>query len=180
MPDDRIWTIGHSTRAIGEFVELLRSNDIAVIADVRRFPRSRWHPQFNEGALRDALAAEGIDYQWFPALGGRRQPLPDSVNDAWRNESFRGYADHIASEEFAEGLFELLVIAEGLPTAIMCSEAVWWRCHRSLIADVLRFVGFDVRHIMEGGKTVEHTYTSPAHIERGMLTYSAVGTGDMD
>lgn len=172
MANETIWTIGHSTRPIEDFIKLLRINGIAVVADVRRFPGSRWHPQFNERALRESLAEQGIDYVWLPSLGGRRKPVPNSINNAWRNEAFRGYADHIATEEFAEGLFELLMIARGLPTAIMCSEAVWWRCHRSLIADVLRFTGFDVLHIMEGGKTVAHPMTAPARITGGVLTYT--------
>jgi uncharacterized protein (DUF488 family) len=171
MPDT-IWTIGHSTRAIEDFIALLRENGIEVVADVRRFPASRRYPHFNESALRESLAAEGIEYVWIPPLGGRRSPLPDSVNDGWRNEAFRGYADHIATEEFAEGLFELMTIAEELRTAIMCSEAVWWSCHRSLISDVLKSLGVDVQHIMDRGKTTEHPYTAPARIVDGALTYS--------
>jgi len=99
--------------------------------------------------------------------------VADSINDGWRNESFRGYADHIASEEFAAGLFELMNLANGVNTAIMCSEAVWWSCHRSLISDVLKSIGYDVRHIMDRGKTAEHPYTAPARIVDGVLTYSS-------
>jgi uncharacterized protein (DUF488 family) len=176
MTTETIWTIGHSVRPIADFIELLRINGIAVVADVRRFPGSRRHPQFNERALRESLAESGIDYVWLPSLGGRRKPVPNSINDAWRNEAFRGYADHIATEEFADGLFELMMIGEGLPTSIMCSEAVWWRCHRSIIADVLRSLGFEVLHIMNGGKTVEHPYTAPARVHEGALSYTAVET----
>ena len=172
-----IWTIGHSTRAIEAFIELLRINAIEVVADVRRFPASRRYPQFNEAELRAALSAEGIGYFWLPSLGGRRRPLPDSPNDAWRNDAFRGYADHIATEEFASGLFDLLGVAEGVPTAVMCSEAVWWRCHRSLIADVLCSIGIDVLHIMDAS-TTRHPYTSAARIVDGTLTYTKENSDD--
>jgi uncharacterized protein (DUF488 family) len=168
-----IWTIGHSTRPIADFIDLLRTNDIETIADVRSFPSSRRYPQYNQAALREALAIEGIDYAWLPLLGGRRAPVPDSPNTAWRNAAFRGYADHIATEEFAEGLFDLLLIAEGARTAVMCAEAVWWRCHRSLISDVLKSIGFRVIHVIDATHTTEHPYTSPARIVRGMLTYAS-------
>ena len=171
-PQTTIWTIGHSTRPIADFIELLRANGIAVVADVRRFPGSRRYPQYNEDALRTELAAEGIDYAWLPSLGGRRSPVPDSPNTAWRNAAFRGYADHIPTEEFADGLFDLLMIAEGAATAIMCSEAVWWRCHRSLISDVLRSIGVSVIHIVDSTHKTEHPYTSPARIVGGVLTYA--------
>jgi uncharacterized protein (DUF488 family) len=172
MTPNKVWTIGHSTRPIEEFTELLQSNEIETVADVRRFPASRRYPHFNESALRASLASTGIDYLWIPALGGRRTPLPASVNDGWRNEAFRGYADHIATEEFAGGLFELMMVAGGLRTSIMCSEAVWWSCHRSLISDVLKSLGHEVLHIMDRGKTTEHPYTAPARIVDGMLAYS--------
>lgn len=172
-----IWTIGHSTRPISDFIQLLKINHVDAVADVRRFPSSRAYPQYNEAVLRQSLERDGIAYAWLPSLGGRRKSLPDSPNDAWRNEAFRGYADHIATEEFAAGLFELLMIATGTSTAIMCSEAVWWRCHRSLIADVLRAIGFDVLHILDGAKTAAHPYTSPARIVNGLLTYQS-GTID--
>jgi uncharacterized protein (DUF488 family) len=168
-----IWTIGHSTRPIEGFIELLRINGIDAVADVRRFPASRRYPQYNEAELRSALAAQGIGYLWLPSLGGRRQPLPDSPNDAWRNDAFRGYADHIATEEFASGLFDLLGVAAGVPTAMMCSEAVWWRCHRSLIADVLCSIGVDVMHIIDSATATRHPYTSPARIVDGVLTYAS-------
>jgi uncharacterized protein (DUF488 family) len=171
MTRQRIWTIGHSTRAIDDFIGLLRENQIGLVADVRRFPKSRWHPQFNDSFLRKSLADVNIDYVWLASLGGRRQLLPGSINDGWRNEAFRGYADHTATEEFADGLFELTMLGEGMPTTIMCSEAVWWRCHRSLIADVLCFLGYDVMHILAKGKTVLHPMTAPARIVDEMLTY---------
>lgn len=168
-----IWTVGHSTRPIADFISLLHINGVETVVDVRRFPASRAYPQYNEAELRSALARDDIGYVWLAALGGRRRPVPGSPNTAWRNEAFRGYADHIATEEFAEGLFELLMVAQGSPTAVMCSEAVWWRCHRSLIADVLRSIGTDVRHIMDSAKTIEHPFTSPARIVDGILTYEA-------
>jgi uncharacterized protein (DUF488 family) len=168
-----IWTIGHSTRPIGDFIGLLGINAVETVADVRRFPSSRKYPQYDQTALRDSLAGAGIDYFWLPSLGGRRRPAPDSPNSVWRNDAFRGYADHIASEEFASGLLDLLSVAYGTRTAIMCSEAVWWRCHRSMIADVLCSIGVRVLHIMEGGKTTVHPYTAPARIVDGELTYSA-------
>jgi uncharacterized protein (DUF488 family) len=170
--DETIWTIGHSTRPIEDFIALLRANEIETVADVRRYPGSRRHPQYDERSVRESLEAEGIDYVWIPALGGRRVPRPDSPNIAWRNEAFRGYADHIATEEFAEGLFELLMVADGSRTAIMCSEAVWWRCHRSLISDVLRSLGMRVLHIVNAGAPAEHEYTAPARIVDGHLTYA--------
>jgi uncharacterized protein (DUF488 family) len=169
--DETVWTIGHSTRSIDDFIALLRANEINTVADVRRFPASRWHPQYNERSLRESLADEGIDYVWIPALGGRRVPLHDSPNTAWRNEAFRGYADHIATQEFAEGLFELLIVAGGSRTAIMCSEAVWWRCHRSLISDVLRSLGWKVLHIISASPPSEHEYTAPASVVDGSLRY---------
>jgi uncharacterized protein (DUF488 family) len=175
-----IFTIGHSTRPIDEFIELLRINGIDSVVDVRRFPASRRYPQYNEGELHSALAAEGMGYLWLPSLGGRRQPVPNSVNDGWRNEAFRGYADHIATEEFASGLFDLLAIAEGAPTAVMCSEAVWWRCHRSLIADVLCSIGIEVLHIIDSSKTTVHPYTSPARIVDGVLTYASDAAANPD
>ena len=167
-----VWTIGHSTRPIADVVGLLHINGIETVADVRSFPSSRKYPQFDQAAVRDSLAKAGIDYFWLPSLGGRRRPTPDSPNSVWRNDAFRGYADHIATEEFASGLFELLDVAYGSRTTIMCSEAVWWRCHRSMIADVLCSIGIRVLHIMEGGKTTVHPYTAPARIVDGRLTYS--------
>jgi uncharacterized protein (DUF488 family) len=167
-----IWTLGHSTRPISEFTRLLRINDVEAVADVRRFPSSRSYPQYNQRELGESLAELEIAYFWLPSLGGRRRPLPDSPNRVWRNDAFRGYADYIATEEFASGLFELLGVAHGMRTAIMCSEAVWWRCHRSIIADVLCSIGIRVLHILGAGKTTVHPYTAPARIVNGQLTYS--------
>lgn len=166
------WTIGHSTRGRSEFLGLLEAHGIEAVADVRRFPASRSHPEFNEPDLRAALHAAGLDYLWIPQLGGRRRPLDDSRNAAWRHPSFRGYADHLDTEEFAEGLTELLNLVLARRTAIMCAEAVWWRCHRALIADVLRTLGIAVVHILGPTKGVAHPYTAPARVVRGRLTYA--------
>ena len=138
----RIWTIGHSTRTIDEFISLLKENEIKLLADVRTWPGSKRYPQFNKEALAESLNAHGIRYEHFPELGGRRRPRSDSKNTAWRNASFRGYADYMETEQFHKGVERLLdVAAEAGPTAIMCAEAVWWRCHRSLISDYLKVAG---------------------------------------
>ena len=168
-----VWTIGHSTRPLDTFLQLLVHYRIEALADVRRFPGSRRQPQYSQLPLRDALAEQGIAYHWIAALGGRRRPLPDSPNIAWRNASFRGYADHIAGTEFAQGLNELLEVAGRLRTAIMCAEAVWWRCHRSLIADVLCVRGIQVMHILDEKHAVAHPFPAPARIDQGRLSYVA-------
>jgi uncharacterized protein (DUF488 family) len=166
-----VWTIGHSTRPLDEFLGLLAHHRIEAVADVRRFPGSRRQSQYAEAALRAALAEHGIVYRWLPALGGRRRPLPDSPNIAWRNASLRGYADHIGSVEFAQGLDELLELSGRLRTTLMCAEAVWWRCHRALIADVLCARGVEVVHILDAKHDAVHPYTSPARIVQGRLSY---------
>src|SRR5690606_8195948 len=142
-----VWTIGHSNLPVEHFLALLKGNGIEALADVRRFPGSRRWPQFGAEALAQRLAQEGIDYQWFGELGGRRHPRADSRNEAWRNSAFRGYAGHLACEEFAKGLERLLALVHGKRTALMCAEVLWWRCHRALIADVLQVRGFQVLHI---------------------------------
>ncbi|HKR77207.1 MAG TPA: DUF488 domain-containing protein [Rhodanobacter sp.] len=168
-----IWTIGHSTRTLEEFLALLAAYSIEAIADVRRFPGSRRWPQFARDALAASLPAHGIGYQWLPQLGGRRRAHPDSPNTAWRNAAFRGYADHLASAEFTEGLDALLAFAAQQRTAVMCAEAVWWRCHRSIIADVLKQRGIEVIHILDLRHSVVHPWTSAAHVEDGELSYAA-------
>jgi len=170
-PKIKIWTIGHSTRPLDEFLDLLKQNGIRALADVRQFPGSRRYPHFGQEQLSKALAHEQIEYVHFPELGGRRKPLPDSVNTAWRHPAFRGYADYMMTAEFREGINRLLALARSKPTAIMCAEAVWWRCHRSLIADYLRAEGHEVIHIMGKNKTEEHPYTSAAQIVDGKLSY---------
>ena len=170
----RIWTIGHSTRGIDEFISLLKENQIKLLVDVRAFPGSKRHPQFNNDALAESLNAHGIRYEHFPELGGKRKSRPDSRNTAWRNASFRGYADYIETQQFQKGIEHLLSIAtETGATAIMCAEAVWWRCHRSLIADYLKSRGIDVMHILGANKVEPHPYTSAALIVTGELSYKA-------
>ena len=168
----RIWTIGHSTRDIDIFISLLEENGIKLLADVRSLPGSKRYPQFNREALAESLNAHGIRYEHFPELGGRRKPKPDSRNTAWRNASFRGYADHMETEEFHKGIERLLALArEAGPTAIMCAEAVWWRCHRSLISDYLKARGIEVVHILDADKTEPHPFTAAARIVNGKLNY---------
>ena len=170
----RIWTIGHSTRTIDEFISLLKENGIKLVADVRMFPGSKRYPQFGREALAKSLGESGIRYEHFPELGGRRTPKPDSRNTAWRNASFRGYADYMKTEQFQNGIERLLdVAAESGATALMCAEAVWWRCHRSLIADYLKARGVEVLHILGENKVEPHPYTPPAHIVNGRLSYEA-------
>ena len=168
----RIWTIGHSVRPLDEFLGMLAGSEIKVIADVRSFPGSRRFPQYGREALQVQLKAHGIEYHWLPALGGRRKPRVDSVNTAWRNPSFRGYADYMSSPDFAAGLEELSGLSNKLRTAIMCSEAVWWRCHRSMIADALCARGIEVAHVLDAKHEVAHPMTAPARIAGGVLTYA--------
>jgi len=168
-----LWTVGHSTRSAAEFRTLLALHDIELVADVRRFPGSRRLPHFASEALQSDLEVNGFAYRWLPALGGRRAPNADSANTGWRHRAFRGYADYTASEEFAEGLTELLMLALGLRTAVMCAEVLWWRCHRRLIADVLTWLGIEVQHIVNERTTEVHRLAPPARIVGGMLTWSA-------
>ena len=170
----RIWTIGHSTREIDEFISLLKENLIKLLVDVRTWPGSKRYPQFNKDALTESLNAHGIRYEHLPELGGKRKSKPDSRNAAWRNASFRGYADYMETEQFQKGIERLLdVAAEVGPTAIMCAEAVWWRCHRSLIADYLKARGVEVLHVLGANKVEPHPYTSAARIVSGQLSYEA-------
>ena len=169
-----VWTIGHSTRSIDEFLELLRLFCIGVLVDVRAYPGSRRYPQFNKPNLAASLAAAEIDYLHLSELGGRRRAKPDSLNMAWRNESFRGYADYMETHAFREGIERLLDLASQRQTAIMCAEAVWWRCHRSLISDYLKVAGVTVTHILGVEKSEEHPFTSAAQIVNGKLSYRGV------
>ena len=169
-----IWTVGHSTLSIEDFIGRLTSFGIALLADVRSFPGSRRYPHFNKENLSLALADAGIRYEHFRELGGRRRPRPDSLNMTWRNESFRGYADYMETDNFGEGIGRLLELARDRRTAIMCSEAVWWRCHRSMISDYLKVKGIDVVHIMGEGKSEPHPFTSAARVVNGELSYRGV------
>jgi uncharacterized protein (DUF488 family) len=168
----KIWTVGHSTRELADFLDLLTSNNIEAIADVRSLPGSRKFPQYNSEDLEPSLAGAGIDYVLIKQLGGRRKALPDSPNTVWRHKSFRGYADYMETPGFREGIEILLDLAEKKHTAVMCAEAVWWRCHRSMIADYLESNGAIVEHIMDA-KNVIHPYTSAAKIVKGNLVYGA-------
>lgn len=167
-----IWTIGHSTRTLDTFIEMLRSFNIMQLVDVRHYPSSRKFPHFNKEQLKAALASAGIGYHHLELLGGRRKVKADSKNTAWRHPAFRGYADYMETDEFEKGIHQLIDIAEMERTAYMCSEAVWWRCHRSLISDVLKLRGWNVHHIMDISKSTEHPYTAPARIQDGMLYYN--------
>ncbi|MGB9473476.1 MAG: DUF488 domain-containing protein [Candidatus Udaeobacter sp.] len=168
-----IWTVGHSTRAIDEFISLLQAHHIKLLADVRSLPGSRRYPQFNQETLADSLGKVEIRYEHFPQLGGRRKPSLDSRNLAWRNASFRGYADYMETDKFHKGIERFLNLAsESGPTAIMCAEAVWWRCHRSLISDYLKARGVEVMHILDANKTQLHPYTSAARVVNGKLSYA--------
>lgn len=169
-----IWTIGHSTRTIEEFVGLLRHYQIENLVDVRHFPGSRRLPHFNKGALDDTLVAAGIRYEHLVELGGRRPVRPDSHNVAWRNTSFRGYADYMETKGFRDGVNHLLQIVRNGRTAIMCAEAVWWRCHRSMIADYLKATDSEVFHILSTAKVQAHPYTSAARLVDGQLSYVGV------
>jgi uncharacterized protein (DUF488 family) len=164
-------TVGHSTHALAELVALVREHGVATVADVRRFPRSRRHPQFDTTTLARELPAAGLDYVHLPGLGGFRRPRRDSPNTAWRNGSFRGYADYMLTDAFAAELDALLVRAEAAPTAIMCAEAVPWRCHRSLIADALVARGVVVRHILGPGRAELHALNPSARVEGTGVSY---------
>ena len=166
-----IWTIGHSTRSMDEFLALLHSFNIQLVADIRSYPGSRRYPQFNKEALAISLPKNNIEYIHLKELGGRRKAEPHSANTAWRNEAFRGFADHMEAEDFKKGIDELQKLADKERTACMCSESVWWRCHRSMISDHLKSIGWTVLHIMDKDKAEEHPYTSPARIVHGKLTY---------
>ena len=170
-PRPIIWTVGHSTRPIGEFTDSLRAHEILLLVDIRTIPRSRHNPQFNANALAESLKEAGLISLHMPALGGLRKAWKDSINDGWRNASFRGYADYMQTDEFLNALEELMAESRLQPTAIMCAEAVPWRCHRSLIADALVSRGWGVRHIMSPEKATPHVLTPFAHFEKGVLTY---------
>jgi uncharacterized protein (DUF488 family) len=170
----RIWTIGHSTRNSDDFIWLLEENGIKLLADVRSWPGSKRYPQFNREALAESLSARGIRYEHFSQLGGRRKPNPDSRNTVWRNASFRGYADYMETEQFHKGTERLLALArEAGPAAIMCAEALWWRCHRALISDYLKAREIEVTHIVDANKSEAHPFTSAARIVDGALSYAA-------
>jgi uncharacterized protein (DUF488 family) len=171
------YTIGHSTHSLARLLELLNGAEVACLADVRTVPRSRRVPQFNREALAADLPAAGLEYLHVPELGGWRSPQAGRDDNAgWRNRSFRGYADHMRSEEFAAGLARLSEVAAERPTAVMCAEAAWWRCHRRLIADALLVRAWEVRHIAPDGRLAPHELTEFAVVaEDGALSYPARG-----
>jgi uncharacterized protein (DUF488 family) len=173
-PWPTVWTIGHSTRTSSEFIQILKAHQIRTLIDVRSFPGSRRYPQFNSSELSEAVAKEGITYHHLPTLGGRRRPLQNSKNTAWRNASFRAYADHMETFEFKQGIEKLHELASVARTAIMCAEALWWRCHRSLIADYLKASGGTVIHLGNEKHTEIHPYTSAARIVRDKLSYEGL------
>jgi uncharacterized protein (DUF488 family) len=167
----QLWSIGHSTLPISEFVRLLHAHGIKVLVDIRTVPRSRHNPQFNTDALAKSLAKGGIGYQHSAGLGGLRKPQKESLNQGWRNASFRGYADYMQSNEFQRAIEELMAYGRKQTTAVMCAEAVPWRCHRSLIADSLLVNKWEVHHIMSGADAKPHQLTSFAHIIDKQLWY---------
>ena len=150
---------------------MLQSFKIAMLVDVRNYPSSRRYPHFNKEALEISLPSNGIQYLHLKELGGRRKPVPNSINNAWRNDAFKGYADYMQTGEFKKAIGTLEAIAKKQFTAYMCSEAVWWSCHRSLISDYLKCKGWTVMHIMDIDKSTEHPYTKPARIVDGLLRY---------
>ncbi len=173
-PAVTVYTIGHSTRPFDAFAALLAREEVRCIADVRSIPASRRHPQYNQEPLAAALVGRGVDYVHMPALGGRRRPAADSPNTAWRNDGFRGYADHMASPEFRAALDRLVTLAAEQRTAVMCAEAVPWRCHRSLIADALVARGERVLHILDAA-TAPHSLTPFAIVDGVEVRYRAAG-----
>ena len=170
-PELTILTIGHSTRTFPEFVEMLKANHVTLVVDVRSVPRSRHNPQFNKETLPNALKLDGVNYVHMPEIGGLRRPKPDSVNTAWRNKSFRGYADYMQTKEFTENLLNLMALARENCVAVMCAEALPWRCHRSLIADALVVRNVRVKHIISKDSSINHTLTEWAHVEGTKITY---------
>ncbi len=171
-----IFTIGHSTRSLDELVAILRAHGVERVVDVRTIPRSRHNPQFNRESLGKALHNRRLNYRHMKALGGLRKARPDSDNTGWRNASFRGFADYMQTESFAQALEQLMKLAEQKPTAIMCAEAVPWRCHRSLIADALTACGYEVRDIMSATNARPHVLMSLARVQGRQITYPAAAT----
>ena len=169
-----LFTIGHGTRTSGELIALLRAAGIRRLVDVRTAPGSRRHPQLGKAALERAFEAAGIEYTWRRDLGGWRKPSPDSPHVALRSPAFRGYADHMDSREFADALDWLVGTSAHTPTAIMCAESLWWRCHRRMLADALVVRGCEVLHIMEGGRPIPHRIHPAARVTGARLVYDVV------
>jgi len=169
----QIWSVGHGARPLEEFLATLQAAEIQALADIRLHPGSRRHPQFGPPSLEATLDAVGITYLHLPALGGRRRPRADSPHRALRIAAFRGYADHMSTEEFAHAYAQLSFLARGSRTAFMCAETLWWRCHRRLIADRLTVDGWTVTHLFAPGKSEPHTLWDAARIDNGDLVYDA-------
>lgn len=172
-----IWTIGHSTRSLEEFLSLLQGQHIELLVDIRTYPGSRRFPHFNKENLTLFLPEHNIAYSHMVGLGGRRKPDKNSQNVAWRHPSFRGYADYMQTAPFKSEIATLEELATTKRTAYMCSEAPWWKCHRALVSDFLKVRGWTVNHIMENGKITEHPFTSPARAAQGQLFYDEVSPG---
>lgn len=166
-----IYTIGHSTHPINEFILRLQSFHVKLLVDIRRYPGSRKYPAYNKSNLETVFPKIGIRYEHIEELGGRRKVLPNSKNNRWLKDTFKGYADYMETKEFAEVIHRLQTLAADKTTAIMCAEAVWWRCHRSMVADYLKAKGWTVLHIMAKDKVQEHPYTQAAQIRNGNLVY---------
>ncbi|MFB9243319.1 DUF488 domain-containing protein [Massilia antarctica] len=179
-PEVLVCTIGHSNRPLEAFLDLLASNRIGCVVDVRTVPRSRHNPQFNQDALPHSLAAAGIDYRYLQALGGLRHAAKDSSNTGWRNASFRGYADHMQSPEFADGMDALCELAQTQRCVLMCAEAVPWRCHRSMVGDALLVRHIGVEHIIGPKGRRPHVLTPFAHVDGERITYPAPPAGPAD
>jgi uncharacterized protein (DUF488 family) len=169
-----IFTIGHSTRPLDEFIALLAAHRVGQLVDIRSIPRSRRHPHFSSDSLSASLRDAAIVYRHSPALGGMRKPRRDSRNGAWRVEGFRGYADYMETEAFRTAVSELVTFADAAPTATMCAEAVWWRCHRQLVADALVARGIEVRHITSASTATPHALTDFAQVTDGVVTYRSL------
>jgi uncharacterized protein (DUF488 family) len=172
-----IYTIGHSTHPIDEFIGILQAHGIRQLVDVRTIPRSRHNPQFNRENLPASLETVDIAYQHMPGLGGLRHPQRDSINTGWRNAGFRGFADYMQTSEFQENLEKLMDLSSVAPTTIMCAEAVPWRCHRSLIADALMVRGIQVQEILTAAKSQPHLITAFAKVDGTQITYPRAGDG---
>ena len=171
-----VLTIGHSTRPLETFIQLLQAHAVKRVVDVRTVPRSRRNPQFNRETLPESLSKAKVRYTHLQELGGLRHPRPDSPNTGWRNSSFRGFADYMQTPEFAAGLAKLMKLASGTQIAVMCAEAVPWRCHRSLIADALLVRGVRVEHITRATRRQEHKLTPFARVEGTRITYPPEAT----
>jgi len=174
MKNKQIYTIGHSTREIEEFIAILKENNIDLLVDIRRYPSSRKFPQFHSKELEESLKKEKIDYIWMEDLGGRRKVNKDSKNTKWRKETFRAYADYMETESFNKAMEKLEELAKENNVVYMCAEAVWWSCHRSLISDYLKAKNWKVIHLMGLNNSQEHPYTQPATIKNNKVYYNEI------